>query len=96
MLIGRVVGTVASTRKHRLFEGFKLLQVQPLTVEGEEIGDPILVVDTQQAGVGDRVLVAMDGGTAQMVAGRPGIPLDMITVGIVDFVDLLERPGEKP
>ena len=33
MQVGRVVGTVVSTQKHRKFEGAKLLLVQPLNAD---------------------------------------------------------------
>ena len=33
MQLGRVVGTVVSTQKHRKLEGAKLLLVQPLTLD---------------------------------------------------------------
>jgi microcompartment protein CcmK/EutM len=50
MLIGRVIGSLVSTQKHRKFEGAKLLIVQPLTLDDAPRGNAVLAVD----GVGNR------------------------------------------
>lgn len=88
MLIGRVVGTLVATQKHRKLEGAKLLLVQPLTLEDQPRGVALLAIDSMGAGVGDKVLYLIEGKAAQEALGRRGAPVDAAIMGIIDTVDL--------
>ena len=88
MLIARVIGTVVATQKHRKFEGAKLLLVQPLNLDESPRGVALLAVDGVGAGVGERVLVVLEGRAAGDAIGRKAAPVDAAVVGIVDSVDL--------
>ena len=88
MLIGRVVGQVVSTEKHASHKGRKALLVQPLNLDGSDRGDAVIALDSVDAGIGDRVLIATDGFSAMTSVGRPQSPIDMAVVGFVDSVDL--------
>jgi microcompartment protein CcmK/EutM len=90
MTLGRVVGTVVATQKHRTFEGAKLLLVQPLTLDDAPRGVPLLAVDSVGAGLHEKVLVVIEGRAAAEAVGRKGTPVDAAIVGIVDRVDLDE------
>jgi microcompartment protein CcmK/EutM len=90
MIIGRVLGEVVATRKHRSHEGRKVLLVQPLALDDSARGEPILALDAVDAGVGDRVLVVQEGYSAMTAAGRPMSPIDMCIVGVIDAVELQE------
>ena len=87
MQIGRVVGTVVATQKNRKLEGAKLLLVQPLTLEGEARGVAVLAIDAVGAGVGERVLVVIEGKAAGDALGRKAAAVDAAIIGIVDHVD---------
>ena len=87
MQIGRVVGTVVATQKNRKLEGAKLLLVQPLTLEGEPRGTTLLTIDSVGAGVGEKVLVVIEGRAAGDALGRKAAAVDAAIVGIVDSVD---------
>jgi ethanolamine utilization protein EutN len=87
MQIGRVVGTVVATQKNRKLEGAKLLLVQPLTLEGEPRGTTLLTIDSVGAGVGEKVLVVIEGRAAGDALGRKGAAVDAAIVGIVDAVE---------
>jgi ethanolamine utilization protein EutN len=87
MQIGRVVGTVVATQKNRKLEGAKLLLVQPLTLEGEPKGTTLLTIDSVGAGVGEKVLVVIEGRAAGDALGRKGAAVDAAIVGIVDAVE---------
>ena len=93
MQIGRVIGAVVSTQKHGAFTGAKLLLVQPLKPDDTPVGAAILAVDGVGAGVGERVLVVVEGRAAGETLGRKGAPVDAAIVGIVDHVDLDESPA---
>jgi len=88
MLIGRVIGEVWATQKTPSHEGHKCLYVQPLGLDGSEQGQPVLALDAVDAGVGDRVLLSMEGFSAMTSVGRPNSPIDMAVIGVVDHVEL--------
>ena len=82
MLIGKVVGSVVSTRKNDNLVGSKLMVVKPLA----ELGNPtkkIVAVDNVGAGVGETVLVAL-GSAARIGCDMANAPVDAAIVGIVD------------
>jgi ethanolamine utilization protein EutN len=90
MQIARVVGTVVATQKNRTLAGAKLLLVQPLTLEGEERGAALIAVDAVGAGVGERVLVVIEGKAAGDALGRKAAAVDVAIVGIVDRLDVID------
>lgn len=82
MLIGKVVGSVVSTRKNENLIGCKFMVVKPLA----EAGNPakkIVAVDNVGAGVGETVLVAL-GSAARIGCNMAECPIDAAIVGIVD------------
>ena len=87
MQICRVVGTVVSTQKNRKLEGAKLLLVQPLTLEGVERGVALIAIDSVGAGIGERVLVVIEGKAAGDALGRKAAAVDAAVIGIIDQVD---------
>jgi len=89
MQIGKVVGTVVSTLKHRKFEGAKLLLVQPLDIDDTPRGAALLAVDGVGAGVNEKVLVVLEGRAAGEALGKKAAPVDAAIIGIVDSVDVV-------
>ena len=90
MLIGRVIGDVVATQKDASHRCRKILVVQPLQLDGSDRGDPVLALDSADAGIGDRVLLATEGFSAMTAVGRPHSPIDMAIIGVIDSVDLNE------
>jgi ethanolamine utilization protein EutN len=90
MQIGRVVGTLVSTQKNRKLEGAKLLLVQPLTLENEPRGIAVLAIDSVGAGVGEKVLLVIEGKAAGDALGKKAAAVDAAIIGIVDSVDYRE------
>ena len=91
MILARVVATVVSTEKHPHYKGRTILAVQPLDAEGRRRGKSLLAVDGAQAGVGDRVLVVDEGGSARLVVGdEKAVTIRTAICGIVDRVDIEE------
>ena len=88
MQLARVVGTVVSTQKHAKFEGAKLLLVQPLTLADAPRGTTLLAIDSVGAGVGEKVLVVIEGKAAGMALGRKAAAVDAAVIGIVDTVEV--------
>lgn len=92
MQLARVVGTLVSTHKSRKLDGAKLLLVQPLTLDDRPRGTTLLAIDSVGAGVGEKVLVVIEGRAAGQALGRKLAPVDAAIIGIVDEVDLPEMP----
>jgi ethanolamine utilization protein EutN len=96
MVLGRVIGDIVATQKHASHEGRKALLVQPLELDGSNRGDPVIAFDAVDAGIGDHVLLIMEGFSAMTAVGRPNSPIDMAVVGIIDRVDLDPLPAALP
>ena len=98
MFLAKVVGTVVSTRKHRAFQGSKLLLLQPLVAQQRTLvpsGSSVVAIDAVGAGL-DEFVMFTQGSSARLAATTKDTPVDAIIVGIVDRVELegttLERP----
>jgi ethanolamine utilization protein EutN len=83
LIIGKVIGTVISTRKNSNLVGNKFLIVEPF--EGFEFkgSSRIVAIDNVGSGVGEIVLVAT-GSAARIGCGMTEAPIDAAIVGIVD------------
>lgn len=88
MLIARVIGEIVATQKHPSHEGRKIVMVQPLNLDGSDRGDAVVAMDAVSAGVGDRVLLTLDGYAAMTAVGRTQSPIDMAIIGLIDHIDL--------
>ena len=86
MQIGRVTGALVSTQKHETLDGAKLLLVQPIDADGHVSGVTVFAVDAAQAGVGDTVLLVMEGRAAGQAVRRRAAPVDTAIVGVIDSV----------
>ena len=91
MIICRVIGDIVSTVKNEHFKGKKLMIVQPLNLDGAKEGDAFLAIDTVQAGMGDRVLVMREGGSARIIFQDDEIPVQAVITAIVDEVSFLDE-----
>ena len=77
MIVGKVVGSVVSTRKNENLVGSKFMIVKP------EEGNTFVAVDNVGAGIGENVLVAT-GSAARIGCGMNTSPIDAAIVGIID------------
>jgi ethanolamine utilization protein EutN len=84
MQLGRVVGTVTSTIKHRTFQGERMLVVQLEGAGGKPDGEPVLAFDRLGARRGDVVLLTNDGQVLQEQIGRD-TPGRWSVMGLPDF-----------
>ena len=89
MQICRVVGTVVSTQKNKKLEGAKLMLVQPVDLEDTPTGATFLAIDSVGSGIGEKVLVVIEGKAAGQALGRKAAAVDAAIVGVIDAVDLV-------
>ena len=84
MQLGQVVGHAVSTIKHASMTGWRLLVVQPLTIDRKPDGEPILVIDSLGADGRSPVLICNDGKGAREMVGSKNSPVRWFVMGIVD------------
>ena len=82
MLIGKVTGSVVSTRKSENFVGNKFMIVDVLK-HMDSSAKQLIAIDKLGAGIGDYVLVAQ-GSAARIGTGMEDAPIDAAIVGIID------------
>ena len=84
MKIARVVGNLISTIKDKSFKSYKLMIVEYLNPDGTPDGKRQIAFDAAHAGVGDIVLVNIDGGAANMFTGDTELIADLTICGVLD------------
>ncbi len=87
MYLAKVIGTVVASQKSAALTGIKLLVVQPLDEEKRDMGEPLVAVDTAQAGPMDTVFY-VTGREASMALedAKKLSPVDAAIIGIVDQI----------
>lgn len=85
MILGKVIGTVVSTRKDEALVGYKLLIVEVQNPKTGVATEALVAVDTVGAGIGEEVLVATGSAARATISGDA--PIDAAVIGIIDTVD---------
>jgi len=94
MFLGKVVGTVWSTKKTPDLEGVKFLIVHPIDLDKEPTRNIVVVADRLGAGIGEVVMCAY-GKAARSAIGNQEMAIEAAVVGIIDRVDLQERDARS-
>ena len=82
MIIGKVTGSIVSTRKQDNLIGNKFMIIEPINImNGEQ--KQLVAIDNIGAGIGEYVLVAQ-GSAARIGCGMQDSPIDGAIVGIID------------
>lgn len=87
MLLGKVVGTIWSTRKDENLVGSKFLIVRQLNLDYTPKDSTVIAIDSVGAGVGEVVLVAQ-GSSARQTDITQNKPVDAVVMAIVDKLDV--------
>ncbi len=87
MILGKVIGTVWSTKKDENLVGSKLLIVRQLSLDFKEKENFVVAVDSVGAGEGEIVLVAT-GSSARQTNNTKNRPVDAVVMAIVDKLDI--------
>lgn len=92
MLLARVIGNVVATHKNQRYEGARVMLCRQITPEGSDMDYTCIALDSVNAGEGDIVIIAQEGWSASTAStGKPGAAIDSAIVGVVDYVELLEK-----
>ncbi|TDJ56152.1 MAG: ethanolamine utilization protein EutN [Ignavibacteria bacterium] len=87
MFLGKVIGTVWSTKKDENLVGAKFLIVRKLDLDLNEKSDFVVAVDSVGAGEGEVVLVAT-GSSSRQTHFTQDKPIDAVIMAIVDKLDI--------
>ena len=87
MRLARVEGNIVATRKHPSLDGWRLVVCQPINLEGEDDGTPIVAIDPYGSGMHQRVIVSSDGLAARKAVGDNRSPVRMMITGIIDRME---------
>jgi ethanolamine utilization protein EutN len=94
MFLGKVVGTVWSTKKTPDLEGVRFLIVHPYDLDKEPTKNIVVVADRLGAGIGEIVMCAY-GKAARSAIGNQEMSIEAAVVGIVDRMDLQDAKSEE-
>ncbi len=94
MFLGKVIGTVWSTKKTPDLEGVRFLIVHPFDLDHEPTKNVVVVADRLGAGSGETVMCAF-GKAARTAIGNQDMSIEAAVVGIVDRVDLTDANSEE-
>ena len=94
MFLGKVVGTVWSTKKTPDLEGVRFLVVHPYDLDKEPTRNIVIVADRLGAGTGEMVICAF-GKAARSAIGDQEMAIEAAVVGIVDRVDITDSTSEE-
>jgi len=86
MILGRVIGEIHGTIKHRFYEGKRLLVIEKIDGQCEPTGDYLIAADSVGAGADERVLVLDEGNGARQVFDSKDGPVRSVVVGVIDDV----------
>ena len=75
MNLATVLGTVTSTVKHPSLNGWRLIIAQPITKNGGDDGNPLIVIDGLGSAVGSTVIVTSDGEAIRDMLGVTNSPV---------------------
>ena len=94
MFLGKVVGTVWSTKKTPDLEGVRFLIVHPYDLDKEPTKNIVVVADRLGAGTGEVVMCAY-GKAARTAIGNQEMAIEAAVVAIVDRMDLQDAQSEE-
>lgn len=87
MYMAKVVGTIVSTQKDNALIGKKLMIVQPVDINKENIRYEEVAVDTVGAGIGEYVLIARGAGARIADSGESTNKKSVSDCSIVGIID---------
>lgn len=86
MILGRVIGEIHGTIKHRFYETKRLLIIEKMNDHGVATGDYLIAADSVGAGADERVLVLDEGNGARQIFDSKDAPVRSVVVGIIDDI----------
>jgi len=90
LFLGKVVGTVWSTKKTDNLNNLRFLIINPINLKQEPLTDAVVVADVLGAGVGETVICAYGHAARQAIypENPSKLSIEAAVVGIVDRMDV--------
>lgn len=90
MFLGKVIGSVWSTKKTDNLENLRFLIINPINLKSKPLTDVVVVADVLGAGVGETVICAYGHAARQAIcpSNPTKLSIEAAVVGIVDRMDL--------
>lgn len=85
MYLGKIIGTITSTKKDKNLISSKLMIIQPVNEEVEPVSNTLIAVDTVGAGIGELIFYVMGSVAYHAFNDRP---CDAAIIGIVDNISI--------
>jgi ethanolamine utilization protein EutN len=89
VFVGKVVGTLWSTKKTTNIQSLRFLVIHPLNLKKEPGTDIVVAADVLGAGIGEYVMVAY-GRAARLAVGNENCSIEAAVTGIIDRIDIDE------
>jgi len=90
LILGKITGTVVSTRKDENLVGGKFYIVKLMTMDGKMTDKFVIAYDTVGAGIGE-VVVVVTGSSSRMTDMTETAPVDASIVAIVDVLEVKDK-----
>ncbi|MBN2709035.1 MAG: EutN/CcmL family microcompartment protein [Calditrichaceae bacterium] len=90
MFLGKVVGSVWSTKKTDNLTNLKFLVINPINLKAKPLTDVVIAADVLGAGVGETVICAYGHAARQAIcpADPKSLSIEAAVVAIVDRMDI--------
>lgn len=90
LFLGKVVGTVWSTKKAENLKNLRFLIINPINLKHKPLTDVVIAADVLGAGVGETVICAYGHAARQAIypENPTKISIEAAVVGIVDRMDV--------
>jgi ethanolamine utilization protein EutN len=80
----KVIGRATATIKHPTLNGWRLVILQPLLLDGGPDGEPQVGIDHLGSAIGSLVIAAADGSAAKEIMGIKNTPVRWVVIGQQD------------
>ena len=80
----RIVVSSRAIDQHTALDGWRMLIVQPLLVDGSDDGEPFVAVDDLGSGVGETVIITSDGKSVREAMGSNNTPVRWMVIAQPD------------
>lgn len=87
MKIGIVSRQIISTEKNKRLEGYPLYVLDIVDLEGRKTGEEVVAFDTVGVGIGEKVIVTIEGDAAVQLIKYNDAPVDAVIVAKIDHIN---------
>lgn len=87
MKIGIVSRQIISTEKNKRLEGYPLYVLDIVDLEGRKTGEEVVAFDTVGVGIGEKVIVTIEGDAAIQLIKYTDAPVDAVIVAKIDHIN---------